>query len=898
MEVSMPNPTPRIVGTSWMFALLLPVTMAAAAGKTPALETTLRTDLFKDLALRALGPTNMGGRISDFAADEKRPSTFYAATGTGGLFKTTNGGTTWQAVFEHEKVASIGAVAVWQKNTSVVWVGTGESNGRNSSSWGNGVYRSTDAGGTWTHVGLDATRNIARVVVDPADSNVVYVAAMGRLWGENPERGVYKTSDFGKTWSQVLKVDNRTGAVDLVMDPQNPKVLYAALYSRIRKPWSYTGGGTTGGIFKTTDGGGHWTKLTNGLPAVTGRIGLTIGRKKPAIVMAVIESDAGGRLATFQDDSRVGGVFRSEDSGATWKRVSPWTPRGFYFSQIRMQPDDDSRVYLLGFEVWTSDDGGVTFKPKGSKNVHPDHHAMWIDPNDGDHILDGNDGGIYQSRDRGKTWEFVNNLSIGEFYTVTADTLRPYRIGGGLQDNNSWIGPSRGRFKLWSFTDDLGNVGITTADWENLGGGDGFYLQFDPVDPDIVYYESQGADLRRLDLASGRDRGIRPSENEGEKAFRFNWNSPFQVSPHDPKVVWLGGNHLFRLYERGDKWEIASPDLTTMDPERMITSGSAAETYCTIVTLQESEIAKGTIWVGTDDGKLWITRNAGKDWTDLTKNLPAEARGLYMSRIEASHHDANTACLAVDGHRTDDTRTLAYRTRDGGRTWTSITGDLPKDTPVKVVREGRWNPKLLLAGTEFGLYVTLDGGLHWFKPTDDLPTVAVDDVFIHPRERDLLIATHGRGLYSIDDIGALEHWSAAVTDSPATLFPPRDAVAFVYRGQGGFSGQRDYLAKNPGFGAAIDYWVKEWTTQTPSFTVVDSAGKTVRTLTGVGTPGYHRVLWDLQGPPEEKINRADFDGPIFVKPGPYTVKMTYGKAKEQKATFRVALAPRVEAPSP
>jgi len=881
----------------WALAIALAAPVAAAA-PAKSVARPPQTKDFKDLPLRALGPVNMGGRISDFAADEKKPSTFFAAAGTGGLFKTTNGGTTWQAVFEHEKVASIGAVALWQKNPSVVWVGTGEANSRNSSSWGNGVYRSTDGGGSWTHLGLGETRTISRVVVDPGDSNVVYVAALGRLWGENPERGVYKTGDFGKTWSQVLKVDARTGAVDLAMDPHDPKVLYAAMYSRRRTPWSYTAGGTTGGIFKTSDGGKSWSKLTGGLPAVTGRIGLAVNRKKPEVVMAVVESSEGGRLATFQDDSRAGGVFRSEDSGATWKRVSPWTPRGFYFSQIRMQPDDDQRVYLLGFEVWTSDDGGVTFKGKGSKNVHPDHHAMWIDPADGDHILDGNDGGIYQSRDRGKSWEFVNNLSLGEFYTVTADTLKPYNLGGGLQDNNSWIGPSRSRFKLWSFTDDLGDVGLTTADWVNLGGGDGFYVQFDPVDPDIVYYESQGAEIRRLDQRSGRDRNIKPSENEGEKAFRFNWNSPFLISPHDPSVLWLGGNHVFRLYQRGDRWELASPDLTTQDPDKMITSGSAAETHCAIVTLDESAVAKGTLWAGTDDGKLWLTRDAGGNWTDLTKNLPAETRGLYMSRIEASHLDANTAVLAVDGHRTDVTRTMAYRTRDGGKSWVSITGDLPKDTPVKVVRQGRVNPDLLFAGTEFGLYATLDGGKHWFKASDDLPTVAVDDVFLHPRERDLLIATHGRGLYSLDDIGAWEHWSAAAVDSPATLFPPREARAFLYRGQGGFSGQRDYIAKNPASGALIDYVVKEWTTQTPSFTVVDSAGKTVRTLTGAGTPGLHRLNWDLQDDPDTRINRADWNGPVFVKPGTYTVKMTYGKSKEQKASFRVELAPRVEGPTP
>jgi photosystem II stability/assembly factor-like uncharacterized protein len=886
----------RLVWLVSAVALVTGAAMAAplkgAGGRAP------ETKDFKELTPRALGPVNMGGRVSDLAADEKHPATFYVATGTGGLFKTTNAGTTWQAVFEHEKVASIGAVAVWQKNPAVVWVGTGEANSRNSSSWGNGVYRSTDGGGSWTHVGLDETRTIARVVVDPADSNVVYVAALGRLWGANPERGVYKTTDFGKTWSQVLKVDANTGAVDLAMDPGDPKVLYAAMYARRRTPWSYTAGGTTGGIFRTADGGKTWSKLTDGLPAGTGRIGLSVNRRKPNIVMAVVESAEGGRLAPFQDDSRSGGVFRSEDSGAHWKRMAPWAPRSFYFSQIRMQPDDDQRVYLLGFDVWTSDDGGATWKPKGAKNVHPDHHAMWIDPADGEHILDGNDGGLYQSRDRGKTWEFINNLPIGEFYTVTADTLEPYRLGGGLQDNNSWIGVSRSRYKLWSFTDDLGDVGTTTADWVNLGGGDGFYVQFDPVDPDIVYYESQGAAIRRLDLASGRDQNIRPSENEGEKAFRFNWNSPFQISPHDPSVVWLGGNHLFRLSERGDRWELASPDLTTQDPDKMITSGSAAETFCTIVTLDESPLAKGTIWCGTDDGKLWVTRDAGGTWTDLTKNLPAETRGLYMSRIEASHLDANTAVLAVDGHRTDVTRTMAYRTRDGGRTWVSIVGDLPKDTPVKVVRQGRTNPELLFAGTEFGLYTTLDGGRHWFKASDDLPTVAVDDLFLHPRERDLLIATHGRSLYALDDVGAWEHWSAAAADSPATLFPPRDARAFIYRGQGGYSGQRDFLAKHPPAGAIFDYVVKEWTGQAPSFTVVDSAGKTVRTLSGPGTPGWHRVSWDLQGDPDTRIGRASFEGPVFVAPGAYTVKMTYGKMKEQKAVFRVTRAPKLEPPGP
>ena len=853
----------------------------------------------KEFPLRAIGPANPGGRLSDIAVVESRPATLYIATGTGGLFKTVNGGTTWSAVFEHQSVASIGAVALWQKNPDVVWVGTGEANSRNSSSWGNGVYRSADAGVHWTHLGLDATHNIARVVVDPSDSSTVYVAALGRLWGANPERGVFKTSDSGQHWQQVLKVDGRTGAVDLVMDPRDPKVLYAAMYSRMRQPWSFTAGGVSGGIFKTVDGGHSWKKLTAGLPATTGRIGLAVSRSKPDIVMAVVESGAGGRLAEFEDQSRTGGVFRSVDGGANWTRVSPWAPRGFYFSQIRIQPDDDRRVYLLGFNTWYSDDGGATFKPDGSKNVHPDCHAMWVDPANGDHLLLGTDGGLYQSWDKAKTWQFINNLAIGEFYTVAYDMATPYHVFGGLQDNQTWMAPSRSRLKPESFNDDLGNNGLTTAEWVCLGGGDGFYVQADPTDPNIVYYESQGGTITRVNLESGRERNCRPSNNEGEPTFRFNWNAPFQISPHDSSVLWLGGNHVFRLTQRGDQWERVSPDLTTMNPARMITGGSAAETHCTIVTLQESPLTRGLIWVGTDDGKLWLTRDAGATWTDLTRQLPGEAKGLYMSRIEASHHDPGTAYLAVDGHRTDVFKPLLYRTRDYGRTWTSLVANLPKDATVKVVREGRENPDLLFAGTEFGLWMSVDGGRHWQVPSAALPTVAVDDIQIQPRERDLLIATHGRSLYIADDIGAFEHWNAAVLDSPATLFPPRRALAFLYRTQSGVWGQAMYTAANPPFGAVIDYYVKAWTGDAVSLAITDSSGTAVRTLSGPGAPGFHRVVWDLQaGEPKERLRRTDVEGPIFVAPGRYSVKLTYGTANAQTANFDVEVAPGLAPPGP
>src|SRR6185503_7853801 len=422
----------------------------AAQKATPARRTPLAPDtrMLKDLPLRSIGPANMGGRVSDLAVVEKTPTTFYVALGTGGVMKTVNLGTTWSAVFEKQAVASVGAVAVWQKNPQIVWVGTGEANSRNSSSWGNGVYVSKDGGGEWKHLGLEATHNIARVVTDPGDSNIVYVAALGRLWGENAERGVYKTVDGGKSWQQVLKVDARTGACDLVMDPAHPQVLYAAMYARKRTPWSYSGVGVTGGIFRTRDGGRTWKKLAGGLPARTGRIGLDLCRSKPNVVVAVVESDEGGQLDDTEDLSRAGGVFRSDDGGDNWKRTSPWSPRPFYFSQIRVQPNDDQRVYLLGYEMWISDDGGRSFRREGAKNLHPDLHAMWIHPENGDHVVLGTDGGVYLSHDRTRNWRFLDNLAAGEFYTVTVDDRDPYRVYGGLQDNQSWGGPSSTRFEV------------------------------------------------------------------------------------------------------------------------------------------------------------------------------------------------------------------------------------------------------------------------------------------------------------------------------------------------------------------------------------------------------------------------------------------------------------------
>ncbi len=859
---------------------------------------TIDPKLLKELAWRSVGPANMGGRVSSIAAVEKHPATFYAGFGTGGVSKTTNGGTTWSAVFEKQPVASIGAIAVWQKNPEVVWVGSGEANSRNSSSWGNGVYRSLDGGGHWQHLGLERTSSIASVVIHPSDSNTVYVAALGRLWGENPERGVFKTTDGGKTWNQVLKVDARTGAVDLTISPGDPNTLYAAMYSRRRTAWSYSSGSTTGGIFRTRDGGRSWTRLASGLPAQTGRIGLDVFRKDPRILYAVIESDEGGHLATFESKSRTGGVFRSEDGGDHWKRLSPYTPRAFYFGQIRVQPDDEKRIYLLGTDLWISDDGGSSFRAGGARNLHPDCHAMWIDPARGEELILGTDGGLFPSHDRGANWDFLDNLAVGEFYNIALDSRDPYRIYGGLQDNQTWGGPSRTWFEPDPFIGEPRHDGILNAHWFCLGGGDGFHVAVDPADPDIVYYESQQGSLNRLNLASHKERALRPSAKEGQPAFRFNWNTPFLISPHDPTLLWMGGNHVFRLLDHGDRWELASPDLSTQDPLKMISGGSGAETHCTIVSLAESPLTAGLLWAGTDDGKLWVTPDGGKVWNDLTANLHGVPAGLYVSRIEASHHDASTAYVAVDGHRSDEFSPHLLVTHDRGRTWTSVVGDLPPDQPVLVVREDLANPRLLLAGTEFGIYMTLDGGAHWTRISEGLPTVAVDDIAIHPRERDLVIGTHGRSLYVLDDITPLEHWGAGTANDTATFFPPRPATAYYNQMLGGVWGQRMFTAKNPPFGASLNYFLGVENDGGVSFTIADSAGVTVRKLSGPGTRGLHRVMWDLQaGEPLQRIGRPEWNGqPEYVKAGTYTITFTCGDRPPVKHTLGVRHAPGVADP--
>jgi photosystem II stability/assembly factor-like uncharacterized protein len=863
---------------------------SAPAAATPQATPPAALDP-KPLRWRSIGPANMGGRIADFAVNEKEPFTIFAAVGTGGVLRTTNNGTTWDGVFDKEKTASTGSVAISPSNPKIVWVGSGEGNSRNSSSWGNGVYKSTDGGDSWTNMGLPESHDIPKISLDPKDENVAYVAVLGHLWGANKERGVYKTSDGGKTWSQVFAIDDNTGAIDVIVDPATPSTVYAAMWARRRYPWGFTNGGATSGVYKSIDAGKTWKKLTDGLPAETGRIGLDIYRKNPKVLYAVIESDLGGTGGLESLRSRSGGVFRSDDSGAHWKRVSDLTPRGFYFGKVRVDPTNDQRVYILGFGVAVSDDGGKTFLNIGARDIHGDCHAMWIDPSNSNRVLLGTDGGIYFSYDKTKTWDFINNVALGEFYNVSYGMDQPYTICGGLQDNGTWCGPSQTRQSTASDEEDKKKaVGIWNADWKFVNGGDGFWSAVDPTNANVVYAEWQGGNMSRIDLTSGKRRDLKPRPKEGTPGFRFNWNAPFVISHFDPKTLYLGGNVLFRLTNRGDNWEAISPDLSQRDINKILTAGSNAENYGTIVALSESPKDRNTIWVGTDDGNVQVTRDGGKSWTNVVDNIAGIPRGLWVSRVQASNHDANRAYVAIDGHRSDDFHAYLLTTDDSGKSWRSIAGDL-KD-PVKGFREDPVNPELLFAGTELGIFMSLDRGAHWQQLKEGLPTVAVDDIEIHPRDHDLIIATHGRSIYVIDDISALEQSTPAKLSQKAALFDPRPAAQFYDNSIGGLWGAAMFKAKNPARGAYINYYLSGTPADDVEITIEDAKGNKIRELDASNRPGLNRAVWDLHGDPHEVISDSrggDDESAMYVPAGEYVVKMKYGDFKAQTKLTVTAL---------
>lgn len=882
----------------------------------------------KGLPWRSVGPANMGGRLATIAFAPGNSKVIYLGFGTGGVWKSTNGGMTFAPVFDQELTSSIGSISVcdapvdWSgwaeeeaKNAPVegatakaaedvtkermeagkgriVWVGTGEGNGRNSSSWGHGVYRSTDGGSTFEHCGLADTHDVPSIVSHPNDPDVCYAAGMGHLWGANEERGLFKTTDGGKSWANVLKIDEDTGCIDVILHPSNPDIVYAAMYARRRTAWSFQSGGPEGGIYKSTDAGVTWSKLTNGLPTSTGRIGLDASRSRPDSIIAVIQSDEGGVVGdAFADVTRAGGVFRSDDAGETWTRVNSFNPRPFYFSKIHFDPTDDQRVYMLGWELYVSTDGGKTFKPGSAKTPHVDFHAIAFDPNDHQRIFIGTDGGLYESRDRGATWHFHNTMAVGQFYNVGVSMSDPYMVGGGLQDNGTWIGPSETTFNA----DDgfMGRAGgITNADWRGVWGGDGFHTAFDPTDSNIVYAESQGGYIGRIHLDLGITRTLHPVAREGSTAYRFNWNAPFFISPHDPKVLYLGGNRVFRMSDRGDRYEVISPDLSRLDPEKILTTGSSAESHGTIVALAESPVTRGLLWAGTDDGLVHVSTDGGSTWANVT---PAAVNGYYVSKIEASHHDASVAYVSVDGHRSDFFDPILLLTTDMGKTWRSIAGDLPSGSapgvekrggkekrgiiggPVKVIREDLVSRDVLYCGTERGVYFTYDRGDHWIRLNGEtLPTVAVDDLVIHQREQDLVAGTHGRSIWILDDISPLSQMTNAVAMKSFHLFKPTPAKPRYRLWYDGLWSDTMFIAPNPPMGAVITYWVREWSDQPVKVSIKDGKGEEVASLTGQANPGFNRVVWDLQRTAKERLPNPD-GLPNFLPAGTYVVEATLGE---------------------
>jgi photosystem II stability/assembly factor-like uncharacterized protein/uncharacterized coiled-coil protein SlyX len=830
-----------------VMSLSLILSLSLGAAKTKKKDQDLFTESVLDkLQWRCIGPANMGGRIDDFAVVESNPQVIYAATASGGVWKTTNNGVTWEPVFDDQGTSTIGDVTVAPSNQDIVWAGTGEPNNRQSSSWGNGVYKSMDGGKTWKNMGLADTHHIGRIVIHPFNPDIVYVAALGHLWGPNKERGLFKTTDGGQTWVNTKFIDDNTGFVDVAMDPESPTTLYAASYQRRRRGWGFNGGGPGSGLYKTTDGGETWVKLTKGLPkGNTGRIGIDIYRSDPNSVYAIIEHQEGG-------------VFRSEDKGLTWKRMSSTNPRPMYYSQIRIDPNNDQRIWVLGASMYVSEDGGKNFRTDYVRQIHGDHHAMWINPENSNHMIVGSDGGIYLSYDRGRTWDFVNSLPLGQFYEIGFDLRQPYYIYGGLQDNGSWGGPSATRYR----------VGITNEDWFRIGGGDGFYVQVDPTDHTLIYAESQNGNLFRFDLKTGESKSIRPQPEDEKETYRFNWNCPILISSHDPKTIYYGGNKLFKSPDRGETWE-ASVDLTTqqdrdklplmgvLSDEKTLSRNDGIAYYGDIITVTESPLKKGLLYVGTDDGNLQVSRDGGKTWKNVIDKVPGVPEHTYVSRVVASRFDEGRAYVTFDGHRNDDFKAYVFVTSDYGESWNSISSNLPEGGTVNVIREHHRNPDLLFVGTERGAYVSIDRGQKWVRIKGNLPLVPVDDIAIHPRDNDLIFGTHGRSIWILDDMTPLEQLTKDVLASQGYLYDIREATIFNPYNHKGNLGHKVFVGPNPLPGAIISYYLKEGVKEDVKIIIENKDGKKIREIKGTKEAGINRVTWDLRYEPPVQPFRGE-----------------------------------------
>jgi photosystem II stability/assembly factor-like uncharacterized protein len=919
-------------------------------------EGGLPSEWTKALSWRCIGPASMGGRIGAISVFEAHPSTWWIATASGGLVKTTNNGTTFEHQFDHEATVSIGDVCVAPSNKDIVWVGTGENNPRNSVSYGDGVYKSTDGGKTWKNMGLKKTFQIGKVIVHPKNPDIVYVGALGRLYGPNEDRGLFKTTDGGKTWEKIFYLDDKTGVIDMRMHPEDPETLLVAMWERRRDEFDSHRGepplqdgydaydpivkwGKGAGIYKTTDGGKHFTKMTKGLPTVPlGRIGLDYYRKNPNVVFAIVDSEkigsgpatayigiqgedapgGGAKLTVISKDApadkaglkagdvlkkmdktdipnyaaiakemqshkpddkvtltiqrdketleipvvlasrgerplgfmyggqrenvqnqqgpngfECGGVYKSTDGGESWTRVNSLNVRPMYFSQVRIDPSDEKYVYVCGIRLYRSQDGGKSFKPDGANGVHDDQHALWIDPRDGRHMIVGCDGGFYATNDRMDHWEFLNTVAIGQFYHVAVDSSRPYKVYGGLQDNGSWGGPSLS----------LSGSGPINEDWIVVSGGDGFVCRVDASDPNVVYYESQDGNMGRRNLHTGEGGFLRPREAQGASPYRFNWNTPFILSHHNPRIYYSAGNYVFRSVKQGEGQRVISPEISRTK------RGTAS-------ALAESPRNAEVLYVGTDDGYLWVSRDGGVKWTNITSKIPLPGP-RWVASIEPSRHVDGRCYVVFDAHRSDDDEPYVFVTEDEGETWKSLRGNLPSGS-TRVLREDIENPNLLYLGTEFSVYASLNRGQGWTRINNNLPTVAVHELAQHPTAGELVAATHGRSIWILD-VTALRQMTADALKAPSELYRPNTVVRWRSEPQRGSIygvGSHLYVGENPAYGAQIYYSLTKKADKV-TIKILDYTGKTVREITtipegGKNVPlkkesGLHRVTWELVG---------------------------------------------------
>jgi hypothetical protein len=872
-----------------------------------------QTDLFKHLKWRQIGPAAFGGRIDDVEAVVGKPHIIFIASASGGIFKSEDNGTTWRPVFDEEGTSlSIGDIAITPTDPNIVWAGTGEPNNRQSSSWGDGVYKSIDGGETWVPMGLNETHHIGRIAINPRNPDVVFVAALGHLWGPNAERGLFRTKDGGQTWEKILYVNEHTGAVDVAVE-DNGRIVYAALYQRRRRAWGFIGGGPYSGLYRSLDGGDTWQKLIKGLPAGnTGRIGIDISRSHTNIVYAIIEN-------------KEGGVFRSEDRGDTWIRMNELNPRPMYYSQIRIDPTNPYKIWVLGTHLHVSIDGGKTFSRENTGDrIHVDHHALWIDPDNADHLLLGGDGGFYMSYNGSKTWNFIDNLPIAQFYAIAIDHREgePYWIYGGAQDHGVYGLPNK----------TFSRLGITNEDVINVAYGDAFHVAVNPEDPTELYTENQGGRLIYIDLNTREEKHIKPVPENMDEEYRFGWECPLIMSSHNPDIIYYGGNKVFKTTNKGHSWQVISPDLTkNQDWKKLPIMGMARSDdtlsrddgvahYGTLTSLSESPLQVGLIYAGTDDGNVQMTRDNGISWTDLTPRFRlSEPR--WVSCVLASIHRPGTAYVSFDGHRDNDFNPYIFKTTDLGATWTNISSNIPNGMAVNVIREHPWNANLLFAGTEFGLFISINGGLHWAFVGGDLPRVPVDDIVVNGEENDLILGTHGRGIIVLDDIALLESLSETILDSEVYLFPPRKAIQFFELRELPDPGASKFSGPNPDYGAQLTYYLKsdppsqrsaQAEEEKPSggnregqdlptvkIIIADANGTMIQEIDVPDRKGFNRINWDLRYPLsfDPKGIRPGYFEPkkgVFVLPGEYTVKLI-ARDQEIQQSLSVEVDPRIRA---